>query len=369
MTETPDIRDDGPNAQIPEEENEFARLLAEEDPKAEAPEPKAGDRITGRIVQLEGEQAFVDYGGRSELPMSAAELRDAEGDLTHEVGQEITGYVVGSGADRVLSLKQKVQGKDTTLIEEALESGMPLTGLVRETNKGGFVIDLGGHRAFCPISQIDDRYVEDPAGYVGRNLEFRVIEFAEGGRRLVVSRRALLREERERRGAETRKTLAPGDIRDGVVTRLMPFGAFVDIGGVEGLIHVSELSFERVSHPGDVLAPDQEVKVKVLEIQNLGQGRNERISLSLRALESDPWEEAPRKYAIGLEVTGVVTGLADFGAFVQLQPGIQGLIHISEISQERIDHPDQVLHDGQEITVRILDLDRERKRISLSLVR
>ncbi len=369
MTETRDVQDDKWSAPDPEKDNEFARMLAEQEQSAETPEPESGDQVTGKIVQLEGELAFVDFGGRSELPIETNELKDAEGNFTHEVGDEITAYVTGDGTDRRLTISHKVQGRDTTMIEEALESGMPLNGTVRETNKGGFVVDIGGHRAFCPISQIDDRYVEDPQPYVGRSLEFRVIEFSEGGRRLVVSRRALLKEDRERRAVETRRTLAPGDVYDGVVTRIMPFGAFVDIGGVEGLVHVSEISFERVQHPGDVLAPDQEVKVKVVDVQNLGQGRNERVSLSLRALATDPWSKAPNRYAAGIETTGKVTGLADFGAFVELEPGIQGLIHISEISDVRIEHPGDVLHEGQEINVRVLEFDQERKRISLSLVR
>lgn len=370
MTETSDVRDDGLNSPDTENENEFAQMLEESEKRSgEVPEPKAGDKVTGTIIQLDGEQAFVDFGGRSELPLDAKELKDADGNPTHEVGSEITAYVTGKGSDLSLTLSRKVQGKDTSLIEEALASGMPLDGTVRETNKGGFVVDLGGHRAFCPISQIDDRFVEDPQPYVGRTLQFRVIEFSEGGRRLVVSRRALLKEERERLAVETRKTLAAGDVREGVVTRIMPFGAFVDIGGVEGLVHVSEISFERVHHPGDVLAPDQQVRVKVMDVQNLGQGRSERISLSLRALESDPWAKAANKYAAGIEVEGKITGLADFGAFVQLEPGIQGLIHISEISDVRIDHPSDVLQEGQEVNVRVLELDQERKRISLALVR
>ncbi len=360
--------DETPKVEEQEQEEDFASLLAAEGRIAETPEPRAGDKVEGRIVQIGPEDAFVDFGGRSELPLSLTELAGPDGTPTLNEGDAVTAWVTGEGAEQRLTLRQKMQGKDTTMLEEAMASGVPLSGTVTETNKGGFVVDIGGFRAFCPISQIDDRYVEDPQPYVGRSLEFRVIEFAEGGRRLVVSRRALLREERDRKGAETRRDLAPGSVYDGVVTRLMPFGAFVDIGGVEGLVHISEISHGRVSHPGDALEPGQEVKVKVLDVQNLGQGRNERISLSMRALEGDPWAEAVKLFPLGAEVPGRVTGLAEFGAFVELAPGLQGLVHISMLSEERIHHPSEVVQEGQEVTVRVLELDPERKRISLSLV-
>lgn len=353
-----------------ETSEDFAQLLSERETADadQAPEPKAGDKVTGTLIQLGETECFIDYGGRSELPISTADLCNEEGDLQHVIGDTITAYVTGKGNDLKLALKRKAQGKDTRIIEEALASGVPLSGVVKETNKGGFVVMLGEHRAFCPVSQIDDSYVDNPGVWVGKTLEFRVIEFTEGGRRLVVSRRAILREEKERLAVETRKTLAVGSVCDGRVVRLMPYGAFVDIGGVEGLIHVSEISHERVGDPGDVLSEGQEITVKVMDIQNLGQGRSERVSLSLRALESDPWIDVEDKLKQGEWYEGVISGLADFGAFVELLPGIRGLIHVSALADERVYHPSDVVKEGQQVSVRVVEIDKQRKRISLSLL-
>lgn len=363
------MTEESQNDQASEAENEFARMLEDSQDKdpTHTNEPKAGDKIEGTIIQIGDDDAFVDYGGRSELPLSTAELKNDDGEVTAQVGDKISGYVTGKGKELRLVLKHKIQGRDTTAIEEAFSSGIPLAGTVKDTNKGGFVVDIGGHRAFCPISQIDDSFVEDPQVWLGKQLEFRVSEFAEGGRRFVVSRRALLREEKDKLGIVTRRTLAFGDIRDGHVARLMPFGAFVDIGGVEGLVHISEISHQRIDHPSDILSEGQEVKVKVMDIQNLGEGKSERISLSIRALASDPWEEVADKFKPGDTVDGKINGMAEFGAFVDLMPGIRGMIHISALSPERINHPSDVVQDGQEIKVRIEEVDIARKRISLSL--
>ena len=360
-----------PSSESSEEtSDEFAQLLSEQDTAdaAREPEPKAGDQVTGVLVQLGEAECFIDYGGRSELPISTSDLCNDEGVLQHVVGDSITAYATGKGNDLKLTLKRKAQGKDTRIIEEALASGVPLSGTVKETNKGGFVVMLGEHRAFCPVSQIDDSYVDNPAVWVDQNLEFRVIEFSEGGRRLVVSRRAILREEKERQAVETRKTLSVGSVCDGKVVRLMPYGAFVDIGGVEGLIHVSEISHQRVGDPADILSEGQQITVKVMDIQNLGQGRNERVSLSLRALESDPWEGIEDKLKPGEWYDGVISGLADFGAFVELLPGVRGLIHVSALAPERVYHPSDVVKEGQQVSVRVVELDKQRKRISLSLM-
>lgn len=363
MTEDP-RRDDATDGG-----EDFAELLAEHESATDGqnPEPKTGDQVTGRIVQMGEEDAFVDYGGRSELPISTAELKDKDGALRFQVGDEITAYLTGKGEDKRLALKNKLTGKDPRPIEEALESGIPLSGHVSETNKGGFVVDLGGWRAFCPISQIDDRYVENPAAWVGQSLEFRVIEFTEGGKRLVVSRRAILQEEKDKLAKETRRHLAVGDIRDGKVVRLMPYGAFIDIGGVEGLVHVSEISHSRIGHPEEVLNEGQTVQVKVMDLQNLGQGKNERISLSIKSLDADPWDGIEEKLKLGEWVTGVVSGMADFGAFVEVLPGVRGLIHVSALSPDRVNHPSDVVKEGQQVEVRVLEVDKSRRRISLSL--
>ncbi|MHB8078015.1 MAG: 30S ribosomal protein S1 [Candidatus Krumholzibacteriia bacterium] len=367
MFEHDDDEADSPDGTAGNDAGEFARLLAGERVEAARPEPRPGEKVNGTIIQIGDTEAFVDCGGRAELPIALRELQNDKGELTYALGSPITAWVRIDGERQYLSIAGHARGRDTAPIEEAHRSGMPLTGIVRETNKGGFVVDLGGHRAFCPISQIDAHFVEDPLRFVGQTLQFRVVEFGAGGRSIVVSRRAILREEIEARAAETRRTLQTGNVREGTVCRLMTFGAFVDIGGIEGLVHVSEISHEHVESPLAVLRPGQTVQVKVIGIQNLGQGKAERISLSMKALEGDPWQDAARTLQPGTDHAGTVRRLTDFGAFVELLPGVQGLVHVSELATARIRHPRDVVREGEAVTVRILECDPDRKRISLSL--
>ncbi len=343
---------------------EFAALLAAQEEKPA--EPKHGQPASGTIVQIGDQDAFVDCGFRTELPLALSELQDAEGKLTHQVGDTIEAHVqkVGDGFKLTTAINVREAGRKA--LADAYANGTPVRGKVGDTNKGGFSVDLGGVRAFCPFSQIDIRRADDPAIFVGKEYDFRILELSEDGRNIVVSRRALLQARRESAAGETRATLKLGDVFEGTVTRLVPFGAFVDIGGVEGLVHISQVSHQRISHPSDVLKEGQPVKVKVLEIQNLGQGRSERISLSMKALASDPWPETASSLVPGTDVPGKVTRLVDFGVFVELQPGVEGLIHISELANRRIIHPREVLNEDEEISVRILDVDLDRRRISLS---
>jgi small subunit ribosomal protein S1 len=347
-----------------QDSTEFAAML--DAAGAEPAEPKPGEEVTGTIIQIGEQDAFVDCGFRNELPLAVAELRQEDGSLTHKTGDRITAHVQKTGDGLKLTMAINIREAGRKALAEAYAAGTPVRGKVGETNKGGFSVDLGGVRAFCPFSQIDVRRAEDPSLFVGREFDFKIIEYAEDGRNIVVSRRALLQAKRESAAAETRATLQLGDVREGTVTRLVPFGAFVDIGGVEGLVHISQISHQRVGHPGDVIREGQDVRVKVLEIQNLGQGRSERISLSMKALASDPWPETAASLVPGTDVTGRVTRLVDFGVFIELQPGIEGLIHISELANRRIIHPREVLNEDEQIQVRILDVDLDRRRISLS---
>lgn len=348
-----------------DDSGEFAAMLAAEESAAPA-EGKVGDKVTGTIIQIGEVDAFVDCGLRNELPLAVSDIRDGKGELTHKVGDQITGHIAKGTDGLKLTLGLNLRDAGRTALQQAFESGTPVEGKVGETNKGGFSIDLGGTRAFCPFSQIDVRRADDPTVFVGQTFKFKILEVSDDGRNVVVSRRALLQARREEEARETRANLALGDALEGVVTRLVPFGAFVDIGGIEGLVHISQISHQRVGDPSEVLQEGQTVKVKVLEIQNLGQGRSERISLSIKALASDPWPTAAAGMVPDTDVTGRVTRLVDFGVFVQLAPGIEGLIHISELANRRIEHPRELLNEGDEITVRILDVDLQRRRISLS---
>lgn len=348
-----------------EDSSEFAALLAAEGQSAPAA-GRAGDKVTGTIVQIGEMDAFIDCGLRNELPISLAELQGDDGELAFRIGDEVTGHIAEGkeGLKLTISLNLREAGHDA--LQKACDAGTPVKGKVSGTNKGGFNIDLGGARAFCPFSQIDVRRVDDPTEFVGRTLDFKILEISNQGKNVVVSRRALLQAERDSLGEETRANLSLGDTLAGVVTRLVPFGAFVDIGGVEGLVHISQISHQRLGDPSEVLQEGQTIQVKVLEIQNLGEGRSERISLSVKALANDPWPAAAGDLPPGSESTGKVTRLVDFGVFVQLKPGIEGLIHISELANRRIIHPREVLNEGDEITVKIIDVDLARRRISLS---
>ncbi len=348
-----------------ESSTEFADLLAAEEERQPG-EPHAGDKVSGTIIQIGDADAFVDCGLRTELPISLTELQDADGNLQFEVGQVITAHVQKAQDGFKLTMAINLREAGMKALQDAHESGTPVEGKVQETNKGGFAIDLGGKRGFCPFSQIDLRRIEDPSQFLGKKLKFKILELSEDGRNIVLSRRALLDADRQAQGDETRSSLNLGDVREGVVTRLVPFGAFVDIGGVEGLVHISQISHQRVGNPADVLTEGQTLKVKVMEIQNLGQGRSERISLSLKALAEDPWPANAGNLTPGTDVPGKVTRLVDFGVFVELLPGIEGLIHISELANRRIIHPREVLNEGEEINVRVVDVDLNRRRISLS---
>jgi small subunit ribosomal protein S1 len=348
-----------------EDANEFAELLAASE-QAEPAEAQPGDKLTGKIIQIDGPDAFVDCGLRNELPIAVKELKDPDGEMKSQVGDEITAYVQDTPDGLKLTLAVNLREAGHEALTAAYAAGTPVQGKVGSTNKGGFSVDLNGTRAFCPFSQIDVRRADNPDIFVGQTYQFKILELSEDGRNIVVSRRALLQADREAQAQATRESLTLGDNLEGIVTRLVPFGAFVDIGGIEGLVHISQISHQRVGDPADVLKEGQTVKVKVLEIQNLGMGRSERISLSIKALATDPWPETASSMVPGQDVIGRVTRLVDFGVFVELTPGVEGLIHISELANRRVIHPREVLNEDEEINVRILDVDLDRRRISLS---
>jgi small subunit ribosomal protein S1 len=271
-----------------------------------------------------------------------------------------------SDAGGFLSLKTKLgRGPQASAeLAQAAELGIPVEGLVTEVIKGGLSVDVAGVRGFCPASQIDNRFVEDLAQFVGQKLMFQISRYEP--RNLVLSRRALLEEAAEKIAVETRKKLVPGVVLRGKVVGFKPFGAFVDIGGIEGMLHVSELGFSRVEKPEDVLSMGQEIDVAVLEIKPGEKG--DRISLSLKALANDPWIDQIATIKEGSRVTGKITRLQPFGAFVELAPGVEGLVHISELGAgRRINHPKEVVSEGQQVEANVLSIDRDKRRISLSL--
>ncbi|MGN6108319.1 MAG: 30S ribosomal protein S1 [Kofleriaceae bacterium] len=357
-----------------DQDEDFASMLAEFEsgkPRADKKRPRVGDVIKGAVISIGKDSVFVDAGGKAEGVLERSQVTDAEGKLMVKVGDSLEARVVAD-AGGVLSLRIKLgRGPEARAeLQQAQELGIPVEGLVTEVIKGGVSVDVAGVRGFCPASQIDARFVEDLSVYVGQRLTFRITRYEP--RNLVLSRRALVEEEKEKRAAETRKKLEPGVVIRGKVVGFKPFGAFVDIGGLEGMLHVSELGYTRVERPEDVLALGQELDVAVLKIEPgaVGQGgkSGDRISLSLKALASDPWRDLTAKLAEGQRVKGTVTRLQPFGAFVEIAPAVEGLVHISELGAgRRINHPKEVVSVGQEVEAVVLAIDHERRRLSLSM--
>jgi small subunit ribosomal protein S1 len=255
-------------------------------------------------------------------------------------------------------------------LQRAYEEQSPVEGHITGTTKGGLEVEMAGTRAFCPASQIELGYVEDLQSFVGQRLAFRITKYEMGRRaNLVVSRRVLLEEEQRSLAAQTRARLEVGAVMNGRVSSLQDYGAFVDLGGIEGLLHVSELAYGRIEHPKELLSVGQEVQVSVLGIEQTGNPRHpEKISLSIRALEKDPWSEVEINFPVGKLTTGRVSRLQPFGAFIELAPGIDGLAHISElVADRRISHPQEVLRVGDRVQVKVLSIDLEKHRIGLSL--
>ncbi|KAB2899080.1 MAG: S1 RNA-binding domain-containing protein [Kofleriaceae bacterium] len=361
---------------MPTDENEdFAAMFAEAEaakPKGKAARrPKPGDVVRGVVSTVGKDAVFVDLGGKAEGVLDREQVIDGEGNLRVKVGDTIEARVAGErGGSLVLRVKLGKGPEARAELVQALELGIPVEGKVTQPVKGGLEVDVAGVRGFVPASQVDARFVEDLTPFVGQRLEFRVTQYERGN--LVLSRRALLEEENARRAAETRAKLVVGAVIRGRVTGFKPFGAFVDIGGIEGMRHVSELGFSRVETPEEVLALGQELDVSILKIEEGEPGRDgqrrPRIGLSLKALQADPWLEATRQLTPGGRVRGTITRLQPFGAFVEIAPGVEGLVHISELGAgRRLNHPKEAVAVGQAVEVEILAIDPDKRRLSLSM--
>jgi small subunit ribosomal protein S1 len=363
-----------------QESQDFGQILAEfEDKGSEEQQPQQkltpeiGEKVKGRILSIGETAAFVDLGGKSEGVIDVEQLKDSAGNLTVTAGDEIEATVTGNDPETgSLVLRRKAaRGQDVALeLRQALETGIPVEGVVTTINKGGAEVQVSGMRAFCPLSQLDLRYVENPQQFVGQRLTFRVSRIEPGKTRpnIVLSRRSLLEEEAETKATETRDKLQVGTTLRGKVTSLTSYGAFVDLGGLEGMLHVSEIGYSRLAHPGEVLQVGEEVEVQVIKVEKGKDEKRPRISLSRRALERDPWRDVADKFPEGTEMTGRVMRMESFGAFVEIAPGIEGLVHISEMgANRRLNHARDAVQAGQEVQVRVLAVDPAKRRISLSM--
>ena len=355
---------------------DFASLFAASESATGRVKIEVGDLISGRVVSVGRTTAFITVGAKGEAEIDLAEFRDpTTGAVTLKVGDRIEGTVVDDGRSSGSIVIKQTLGRGAHVpaeLEQALEHRIPIEGIVAAENKGGFEVQIGNVRAFCPGSQIDLRRGErrPAAEFIGQRLRFYVTKIEAGGRNVVVSRRQLLEEEVQERAAETWKRLAVGAVVSGTVTSVRDFGAFVDIGGVEGLIHITELGYGRVGHPSDVLREGQVVEVQVVKIEAPEQpGGRGQIGLSLKAPAADPWTTVTQKFPVGTTVRGTVRRLEGFGAFVEIAPGLYGLVHISKmVLGRRLSHPRQAVSPGDQVEVTILAVDPQQRRVSLSMV-
>jgi small subunit ribosomal protein S1 len=339
---------------------DFATLFAREAARTVL---EVGQMVKGRVIQITAESVFVDVGGKGEAWIERAELTDADGKLKVAVGDEVEATVVSTGDEVRLSHKLRQGAQARQALAVAAQTGIPVEGKVAAVIKGGYEVTVGGLRGFCPLSQMDLRRAESAEEYVGRVLEFRVTTFSENGRNLVLSRRRLLEERAAEAAEETRKKIAPGAVLTGTVSSLADFGAFIDLGGVQGLVPLSELSHSRASRPADLLRIGDAVTVKVLRVDQ----EKGRISLSLKALEGDPWAAVAGRLRERQVVRGRAVRSTEFGIFVELLPGVDGLLHVTEIPRSRQGALREAAAASAEIAVLIVAIDTQKRRIALAL--
>ena len=324
-----------------------------------------GQTIEGTVVAIGPEVAFVDVGGKGEATIDVDELTDADGALDVAVGDRIQAVVVSTAGGLTLSRRLARGAATRQQLEDAFRSGLPVEGRVERPVKGGFEVRIAGQRAFCPLSQIDTARAE-PSSHEGHVYEFRIIEFKEGGRNLVVSRRAMLEEQQRAAADRVRESIVPGAVLTGRVASVRDFGAFVDLGGgVHGLLHVSEMGWSRVSDTSQVVRPGDEITVKVLQVD---EGK-QKISLGLKQLTADPWAHVPERYEVGQVKLGRVSRVVDFGAFVELEPGVEALAHVSTFEAAGWSRTwSASVTPGMAAAFEILSVDADKKRIGVAPV-
>ncbi|MCW2952462.1 MAG: binding domain protein, partial [Conexibacter sp.] len=329
-----------------------------------------GDVVTGHVVRIDKDEVLVDIGYKSEgvIPSNELSIRksvDPKDEV--EMGEEVDALVLtkeDQDGRLILSKKRARFEKAWRRIEAAAESGEPVDGTVIEVVKGGLIIDLGV-RGFLPASLVDIRRVPHLDEYLGQTIECKVIELNRSRNNVVLSRRAVLEEQRREDRERILDRLQPGMVVDGTISNIVDFGAFVDLDGIDGLIHISELSWSHVNHPSEILSIGDTVNVRVLDIDR----DRQRISLGLKQTQEDPWQRVVDTYNVGDELEGRVTKVVTFGAFVEILDGVEGLVHISELAQHHVENPREIIQPGDEVRVKILEIDSERRRLSLSIKR
>src|SRR5687768_12973297 len=329
-----------------------------------------GDVVTGKVVRIDKDEVLVDIGYKSEgvIPSNELSIRKSVNPAEEvSIGEEVDALVLtkeDQDGRLILSKKRARFERAWRRIEAAAESGEPVHGSVIEVVKGGLIVDLGV-RGFLPASLVDIRRVPNLDEYLGQTIESKVIELNRPRNNVVLSRRAVLEEERKEQRQAILERLQPGLIIEGQISNIVEFGAFVDLDGIDGLIHISELSWSHVNHPSEILTIGDTVQVKVLDIDR----DRQRISLGLKQTQEDPWQRVVDTYNVGDELEGTVTKVVAFGAFVEILEGVEGLVHISELAQQHVENPREIVHPGDDVRVKILEIDSERRRLSLSIKR
>jgi small subunit ribosomal protein S1 len=348
---------------VSEQEEDFAAMF---EASVKSRRFDRGQAIEGTIVGFGPDVAFVDVGGKAEAQIDLAELKDADGDVEVSLGDRIHAVVVSTRAGVVLSRKGVRNVATQRELEDAFQAGLAVEGKVEKAVKGGYEVRIARERAFCPLSQIDIARTADQAVHEGKVYSFRIVEYKEGGKNVVVSRRKHLEEEQRASAADVRRSIVPGAVLSGRVASVVDFGAFVDLGGgIQGLLHVSEMGWSRIANPSDIVAPGDQITVKVLRLDEATQ----KISLGLKQLLDDPWTAVGGTYEVGQVRTGRVTRVAEFGAFVELEPGIEGLAHASTFAPTgRTRGWAESVAVGMTGAFEILNIDTAQKRIGVALL-
>jgi len=326
-----------------------------------------GQVVHGKVVAIEKDIAIIDVGLKTEGRVSLKEFGGEEGKAEIKVGDTVEVFlerVENAMGEAVLSRDKARREEAWTRLEAVYEKNEPVMGAIVGRVKGGFTVDLGGASAFLPGSQVDIRPVRDVGPLMGREQPFAILKMDRPRGNIVVSRRAILEEARAEQRTELVSQLQEGEVREGVVKNITDYGAFVDLGGIDGLLHVTDMSWKRVNHPSQVLAVGDTVKVQIVKINP----ETQRISLGMKQLQSDPWDGVEAKYPVGAKFTGRITNITDYGAFVELEPGVEGLVHVSEMSWTKKNvHPGKIVSTSQEVEVVVLDVDPSKRRVSLGL--
>ncbi len=352
------------NHKLEYNDDNFAALF--EDSYSEINSLEPGQLVETEIISISGDWIFLQLNGKSEGLLDKTEMTDKDGNLTVKEGDRIKVFFLSS-QNGEMNFTTRISGDKAgkAVLENAFENSIPVEGVASKEIKGGFEIKIGDSRAFCPYSQMGQKRVEDSTVYIGKHLTFKILEYSENGRNILVSNRAILEEEHKEQVEILKKTLLENTVIKGKIKSVQDFGAFVDINGMQALLPISEISRGRIDDIQGLLSAGQEIEASVIKLD----WKNERITLSMKALLADPWDVAQAKYPVGSRHTGEVVRITNFGAFVSLEPGLDGLVHISDMKTDMRDsNSTDILKKGQSITVQINSMDTRKKRISLKPV-